>query len=71
MKIESMISQHRRDFTAIFICEHCGDKVKRNGYDDAYFHTQVIPQLKCMACDKVSPANYVPQPTKYPEGQHV
>jgi len=66
-----MISQHRRDFTAMFICEHCGDKVKRNGYDDAYFHAQVIPQLKCMACGKIAPVEYVPQPTKYAEGKVV
>ena len=67
MKIESMISQHRRDFTAMFVCEHCGDKVKRGGYDDANFHERVIPQIKCMACGRVAPADYVPQATKYLE----
>ena len=38
MKIKEIIYQHRRDFEAIYECEHCGNTVKEGGYDDANFH---------------------------------
>ena len=28
MKIEKIVSQSRRDFRAIYVCEHCGDKIE-------------------------------------------
>lgn len=40
MKIKKIISQHRRDFQAVYECEHCGYTVKSYGYDDEYFHTE-------------------------------
>lgn len=72
MKILQITSQHRRDFTADMICEHC-EHVERgvSGYDDSYFHTNVIPDMDCKKCKKSSPKNYQAQATKYPEGLQV
>lgn len=37
MKIEQILSQHRRDFIADYICEHCGHIHKYSpGYDWAF-----------------------------------
>ncbi len=67
-----MIRQHRRDFTADYECEHCGNIEKdRSGYDDAYFHNNVIPNMKCKKCGKTSGEDYTPRATKYPEGMQV
>ncbi|WP_368640611.1 hypothetical protein ABRZ04_05360 [Castellaniella ginsengisoli] len=52
MKIKSITSQHRRDFTAVYECQHCGHEQKGDGYDDAYFHEKVIPAMKCASCGK-------------------
>ena len=54
--------------TAIYACEHCGSTEKGNGYDDEYFHSHVIPSMKCKNCGKIADANYTPQTTKYPDG---
>lgn len=65
MRIQSKVRQYRRDFTAIYVCEHCGATKKDSGYDDAYFHQQVIPAMKCEACgltaSRVSSAPDVPE----------
>ena len=71
MKIKEIISQHRRDFTAIYICEHCEAEVTSTGYDDAYFHATVIPKMKCPDCGKIAGDNYRPLTTKYSEGEVV
>lgn len=72
MKIKEFISQHRRDFWATYVCEHCGHVTdKKSGYDDANFHRNVIPKMECPECGKVAPRNAVPRPTKYPEGMQV
>lgn len=71
MKIKEIISQHRRDFTAVYVCEHCGYEEKGRGYDDAYFHQNVIPEMKCPECGKTAPKNYRPLTTKYAEGEVV
>lgn len=68
MKIKSITSQHRRDFEAIYECEHCGTTKKGGGYDDAFFHQNVIPSMKCEKCDKTAADNYRPLATKYVEG---
>lgn len=47
MKIKEIVSQHRRDFYAIYECEHCGFTKKGSGYDDANFHQNVIPKMVC------------------------
>ena len=65
MKIKIIINQHRRDFTAIYECEHCGFTEKGSGYDDDNFHQNVIPKMECGKCGKVSPKDYRPLTTKY------
>ena len=55
MKIKTITSSYRRDFTADMECEACGniDKLKY-GYDDANYHQNVIPAMKCTACNVAS-----------------
>ncbi len=65
MKIKEITYQHRRDFEAIFECEHCGAIEKRYGYDDANFHQNVIPNMICKKCGKKAPENYRPLQPKY------
>ena len=67
MKIQKIVSQSRRDFTAVYECEHCGYTEERGGYDDNNFHVNVIPQMKCAECGKVSGNDYRPLATKYPD----
>ena len=67
MKIKKIKSQHRRDFTAIYECEHCGYTTEGNGYDDANFHQNVIPCMECKKCGKTADKNYRPLATKYHE----
>lgn len=74
MKIKEITCQHRRDFTAIYVCEGCGHEEKGSGYDDNYFHTIVIPDKRCAACGKIGRevgADYRPLQPKYAEGQQV
>ena len=65
MKIKTIESQSRRDFSAIYVCEHCGHERHGYGYDDDNFHRNVIPSMKCDECGKVSPADFCPMNTKY------
>lgn len=67
MKIEKMLGQNRRDFTAIYVCEHCGAKKEGYGYDDTNFHINVIPKMKCNKCGKTSGKDYKAQNTRYPD----
>ncbi len=72
MKIKKIDSQYRRDFYAIYECQHCGHEERKGGYDDANFHQNVIPKMECEKCGKTaSDGNYRPQNTKYPEGMIV
>ena len=71
MKIKEILSQHRRDFQAIYECEHCGHTEEGRGYDDAYFHGTVIPEMKCRKCGKKASDDYRPLGTRYPEGMQV
>ncbi len=71
MKIKTIESQSRRDFYAIYECEHCGYTERGSGYDDANFHQNVIPTMKCKQCGKTADENYRPLTTKYPEGMQV
>jgi len=72
MKIKKFNSQHRRDFYADMECEHCGHISKNvSGYDDANFHQNVIPKMKCPKCGKTSPDDYRPLTTKYAEHEVV
>ena len=65
MKIKNILTRHRRDFTAIYECEHCNNTKKSYGYDDYNFHENVIPNMVCESCGQKSPVEYTPQATKY------
>jgi len=71
MRIKKVVSQHRRDFFAIYECEYCGFEDKGRGYDDSYFHKNVIPSMKCSVCKKTASQDYQPIATKYPEGYEI
>lgn len=71
MKIKEIISQHRRDFRAIYVCEFCDFEIEQRGYDDENFHTNVIPTMVCPACGQKGHDNYRPLTTKYPEGFQI
>jgi len=71
MKIKTITNQSRRDFWAIYECEHCGHTQKGSGYDDANFHQNVIPKMVCKKCGKKASDTYRPLATKYPEGYQV
>ena len=71
MKIQKILSQSRRDFHAIYECEHCGATKKGSGYDDTNFHQNVIPKMKCDKCGEVAEAEYRTLTTKYPDSQTV
>jgi len=71
MKIKEIISQHRRDFEAIYECEYCGNEEIRDGYDDKNFHHNVIPKIKCSKCGETSPETYRALSTKYNEWEVV
>jgi len=74
MKIIEMLYQNRRDFTAMFECEGCGNKQKSDGYDDRNFHDNVIPAFKCSKCGKSrNDLNIISEPTqtKYVEGYQI
>ncbi|MCR5312164.1 MAG: hypothetical protein K6E54_00680 [Bacteroidaceae bacterium] len=71
MRIKEITSQYRRDFTAIYECEHCGTTIEGSGYDDANFHRNVIPNMVCEKCGKTASDDYRPLTTKYPEGMQI
>ncbi len=75
MKIIEITSQHRRDFKADMECEFCNAKEKlTSGYDDRYYHDQVIPNMKCKSCGKSTfSEGGRPDftPTRYPEGMQI
>lgn len=56
MYIKKKISQYRRDFQAVYQCEHCDWEKQSSGYDDANFHQNVIPAMKCQECGKTADA---------------
>ena len=71
MKIKEITSQSRRDFKAVYECEHCRYEYNGSGYDDDNFHQNVIPKMKCKECGKTSSDNYRPLATKYPDGMVI
>ena len=71
MKISEILYQNRRDFSAIYVCEHCGFKKHGSGYDDRNFHENVIPKMVCPQCGKTAPESYRPLATKYPDGFQI
>ena len=58
MRIQKIISQHRRDFTAVYECESCSAEHEGSGYDDSYFHDNVIPAMECKQCGERAPSDY-------------
>ena len=52
MQIKKITGQSRRDFYAIYKCEHCGFEEEGSGYDDSYFHNEIIPNKICKSCGK-------------------
>ena len=68
MKIKTITRQHRRDFNAIYECEHCGHEVSGYGYDDINFHQAVIPKMECGKCGKIAGDDYRPLATRHPDG---
>lgn len=72
MKIQTILSQTRRDFRATLVCEHCGEtETLNNGYDDTRYHQQVIPNMKCKVCGKKAPEDHRPLAPKYPDGFQI
>jgi len=71
MKIKKITYQSRRDFTAIYECEHCKHEETGSGYDDANFHNNVIPDMKCKKCKKKSGEDYRPIAPKYSQNTVV
>lgn len=71
MRIKKITSQHRRDFHAVFECEHCGHELERWGYDDRNFHDNVIPKMECPECGEVASDDYRAMITRYPEHKVV
>ena len=74
MKIKKITSQTRRDFYAIYVCEGCGNEYSSSGYDDDYYHENVIPDMKCKACGKTRNEMGIQSEkteTKYPSWMQV
>lgn len=70
MRIKKIIDRDRRDFTAVYGCEHCGHEHEGSGYDDRNFHHNVVPQLECQECGKHGTGE-APMTPRYPEGLQV
>lgn len=71
MHIKKILKQHRRDFTAIYLCEHCGYEHEARGYDDANFHQNVVPKMHCEVCNRTAGDDYRPLAPKHPEGAQI
>ena len=71
MRIQKIESRSRRDFHAIYECEHCDATESGSGYDDNNFHQNVIPKMVCKSCGKTAPDNYCALATKYDESAIV
>ena len=71
MRIKTITSQVRRDFYAIYECEHCGHKQRGTGYDDTYFHQHVVPAMECHSCGKHAVDASDARTPGYPDGQIV
>lgn len=55
MFIKEITNQHRRDFSAILQCEGCKtEETLKAGYDDEYYHSEVLPNRKCPNCKETT-----------------
>jgi hypothetical protein len=53
VKIKDITFEMYNDFHAVMQCEHCGhEQENKAGYHDNFYHTQVIPAMKCKSCGK-------------------
>lgn len=59
MRIKEILNQHRRDFTVIYECEHCGHTFQGEGNEN------VIPRKECPKCGKTARIVFSPLKTKY------
>jgi len=51
MKIKEYLNRMGNDFWASYQCEFCGAiKGSTVGYDDRYYHENVIPKMVCDKC---------------------
>lgn len=71
MKIKKITYAHRRDFSALYICEHCNYTERGSGYDDANFHDNVIPAMQCQECGKTAAKDYTPLTPRYEPNQVI
>jgi transcription elongation factor Elf1 len=74
MRIKRFVWQYRRDFKAIYECPFCGNAEEGSGYDDEFFHRNVIPKMRCGKCGKTEldeGADYRPLAPRYPEGMQA
>lgn len=71
MQIKEIKSQNRRDFRAVYVCQHCGHEEEGSGYDDSNFHRNVVPAMKCKKCGKAAGDDYRPLSTKYPDSMTI
>ena len=71
MRIKTILDQNRRDFTAVYECEHCHHEETKYGYDDDNFHSNLIPDMKCKSCGETGPDTYRPRKTKYRKDEVV
>jgi tRNA(His) 5'-end guanylyltransferase len=55
LKIKEIKSQSRRDFIAVYVCEHCGHEHEGYGYDDDNFHRKVIPAMSVLPAKRRPP----------------
>jgi transcription elongation factor Elf1 len=75
MRIKRLVSQYRRDFAALMECEFCGyQKMNNSGYDDRYYHDNVIPNMRCDKCGEstISKGGEIERrATRYPEDYQI
>ena len=72
MRIKQINSQSRRDFRADYECEHCGHIEKNvSGYDDSFFHQNVIPEMACKICHKKADETYRALAPKYSDDKII
>lgn len=51
MRIEKITNQIRNDIYGVLRCD-CGGEQKFVGYDDANYHRNVVPTIKCKVCGR-------------------
>ena len=53
MKIKMVTFKHGNDFAATLECEHCQNLQElHTGYNDNYYHENVLPEISCKKCGK-------------------